>query len=81
MHEDCKELFEKISEYLDGEADQITCEKIEEHIRECPECQTCFESLKKSVALCKELPNEEVPIETKQRLRAALTAFMKQQYQ
>ncbi len=80
MHEECKDLFERISEYIDGEVDQITCEKIEEHFRDCPECKTCFESLKKSVSLCKEMPNEEVPIEAKQRLRASLTALMKQQH-
>ena len=80
MHEDCKEYFERISEYLDGELDLGTCEKIESHLRDCPECEDCFGSLKKSVKLCKGLPREEIPEDMRERLRAALRDFLKDHY-
>ncbi|MBN2124438.1 MAG: zf-HC2 domain-containing protein [Deltaproteobacteria bacterium] len=75
MHEDCKTLFEKISGYLDGELDTATCEEIEVHLQECPECAKCFESLKKTVSLCKKFPQEKVPMEVRKRLRAALRDY------
>ena len=77
MHDDCKKYFERISEYLDGELDSHTCEKIGAHLRECPECQNCFDSLKKSVALCKEYPNEKIPEEIRDRLRQALQSSLR----
>ena len=76
MHEDCKEYFERISEYLDGELDGSLCEKIERHLRACPECRDCIESLKKTVGLCKKIPPEQVPREVRKRLRETLRSFL-----
>jgi RNA polymerase sigma-70 factor (ECF subfamily) len=75
MHEGCKRYFEKVSEYLDGDADSMTCEQIEEHLLDCPECRRCFDSLKKSVEVCRKSPRERVPEEVKQRLREALRRY------
>ena len=72
MHDDCKKYFERISEFLDGELDTSICEKINQHIRECPECQNCFESLKKTVDICKKMPLETIPEEVQDRIREHL---------
>lgn len=76
MHEDCKALFEKISAYLDGELDGKTCEQISQHLEDCPECLNCFESLKKTVELCKNFPKEKISGEIHERLRATLRAYL-----
>ena len=76
MHEDCKAYFEKISEYLDGELDGTLCEKIETHLIECPECQDCFDSLKKTIGLCKKVPRDEIPRDVQKRIREALKSLL-----
>lgn len=76
MTEDCKAFFEKLSEYLDGGLDSETCEAIHKHLESCPACQKRFESLKKTVEICKKYPREKVPAEARQRLLAAIEAHL-----
>jgi mycothiol system anti-sigma-R factor len=72
MHEDCMKHIEHISEFLDGELDEATCEEIRAHLRECPACRECVESLKKTVDVLKRCPDESVPGDVHDRLKAAL---------
>ena len=78
MHEACKAIFEKISAYLDGDLDEQTCLEIHKHLEVCPECSDRFESLKKTVEVCKSLPKERVSKEIHERLRATLKAALDQ---
>jgi anti-sigma factor RsiW len=68
-HEQCRALFEKLSEYIDRELDQVTCETIEKHMAQCKPCQTCLSTLKRTVALCREMEPASVPELMSQRLR------------
>ena len=68
----CKYYFEKISEYLDGELGGQACHEIEAHLKECPECGRCADSLKKMIQLCRETAKEKVPPEMRVRLKLAL---------
>lgn len=72
MTEDCKEYFERISEYLDGELDEDICRKIDQHLQDCPECLECIDSLRRSIQLCKEAVKEEIPPDIRERLRSTL---------
>ena len=72
MKEHCKKDYERLSEYLDGELDDDLCREIEEHLRHCPECRKCLDSLGKSIDLCKKTAEEEITPEMKEHLRAAL---------
>ena len=72
MREGCKKHFEGISEYLDGELDDRTCKEIEEHLKDCPECLECLDSLKKSIELCKEAGDEDMPADIHERLRSSI---------
>jgi predicted anti-sigma-YlaC factor YlaD len=61
-HEKCKEVFSLLSEYLDRELDQVSCEGIEAHLAGCPPCIEFFNSLKRTVGLCRGcLPVEAPP--------------------
>ena len=81
MHEDCREYFEKISEYLDKELDDdILYEKIADHLRECPACRDCFDSLRKTIDLCRRASRTKMPAEAKIRLKATLTQIMSDRY-
>ena len=72
MKEECKKNFERISEYLDGELGPDDCQQIEQHLKECPECQDCFDALKKTIDLCRKSAREEIPEEMRKRLRSKL---------
>jgi len=72
MKEECKKDFERMSEYLDGELNDDICREIKSHLRHCPECRECVDSLRKSIELCKKVAEEEITADMRKRLRAAL---------
>lgn len=72
MKEHCKELAEKFSEYLDGEACDEDCRLILEHIKECDHCRQCMESLSVTREMLQKLGGQEMPDDLKDRLKACL---------
>lgn len=54
---DCSRVFALLSEYLDKELAPGTCEELEAHVRDCPECIQFIDSLKRSIRLCREFGN------------------------
>ena len=76
MKKDCRKYFKRISEYLDGDLDDEICHEIETHLSQCPECRKCHDSLQKTIQLCKEMGNEEMPIDTRERLRSTLQDYI-----
>lgn len=77
-HEICLSLFEKMSDYIDRELDEATCQDIERHASECFACKVCLETLKRTVALCHEMEPSPVPPSLTERLRIALENIQKQ---
>jgi anti-sigma factor RsiW len=71
-HKHCLELFEKLSEYLDNELDDVTCKEIENHIKECVPCFVCLQTLKRTVDLCKKTADRPVPPDFSKKLRKAI---------
>ena len=72
-HRRCQELFARLSEYLDHELDEVTCQDIERHLDACAPCQACFATLKRTVAICREAPARAVASEDfNRRLRSAI---------
>jgi len=65
----CLEMFKKLSEYIDGELDQVTCEELERHVEECVPCKICLATLKKTVKICNEMESNPVPETVSQRLK------------
>ena len=64
----CREIFARLSEYLDGELDPAFCSRLEEHMGDCPPCEAFLESLRRTVDLTRGLPRQELPEELKQTL-------------
>ena len=54
-------MFEKLSEYIDNELDELTCKDIERHVHDCIGCKSCLATLKQTIALCKHTENKPVP--------------------
>lgn len=72
----CREMFARLSEYLDGELDAEACSGIDEHMEECPPCVAFLESLRRTVGLSRELPDQEIPEEM---VREVVEAYKKMQ--
>jgi len=76
-HENCLALFERLSEYIDRELDAPTCKDIEAHIKACKPCQVCLDTLKQTVALCRNLERRQVPETFSLKLKGAIFDLMK----
>lgn len=71
----CLEMFAKLSEYIDNELDDLTCRDIERHARECIRCQTCLETLKRSIELCRNADDKPVPKTFSLRLKEVIQSL------
>jgi RNA polymerase sigma-70 factor (ECF subfamily) len=58
---ECKEIFAKLSEYLDRELPDNLCEEMDAHIHDCPPCVEFVRSLEKTVEMCKQITANEGP--------------------
>jgi RNA polymerase sigma-70 factor (ECF subfamily) len=71
----CRELFERLSEYLDGELESGICAETETHLEDCPPCRDFLESLRRTVGILNRLPAEPVPDEIRRRIRDSVESF------
>lgn len=51
-------MFAGLSDYLDGELDDFSCEEIEAHLDGCEPCKKFLRSLEESIRQCKQSPAE-----------------------
>ncbi len=72
----CKDLFARLSEYLDNELDITDCRAIERHLADCDACQTCLSTLKRTIALCRDADPLPVPEHMSQRLKAMVDRLL-----
>jgi anti-sigma factor RsiW len=66
--ETCRHLLDDLSDYLDGEAAAEVCAEIERHLAGCADCRVVVDTLRKTVAVYRELPQPELPVEARRRL-------------
>lgn len=68
----CRDLFERLSEYLDGELAGPLCGALESHLRDCPACERFCSSMRRTIDLCRQLPATPLPDDVRRELRALL---------
>ncbi|MCX5911939.1 MAG: zf-HC2 domain-containing protein [Deltaproteobacteria bacterium] len=68
----CKEILDKLSEYIDGELDPKICQDLEHHMKDCNPCLLFIDSLKKTITLYKYASAESLPKEVHLRLHEYL---------
>ena len=66
----CPDVMTLFSQHLEGDLDPRVCATMEAHLAQCRHCRGTCESLKRTLALCRELPSPDVP--------ASLTASIKE---
>jgi RNA polymerase sigma-70 factor (ECF subfamily) len=57
----CQEIFALLSQYLDAELPPDLCEKLSGHIEGCAPCVEFVDSLRQSIAMCRDLRLEQMP--------------------
>ncbi len=72
----CRELFERLSEYVDGELPEAVCQEIRQHMQGCDPCVAFANTLRKTADLCRRLPEQPLPPEVAANLHAFLAAYL-----
>jgi RNA polymerase sigma-70 factor, ECF subfamily len=71
----CREIFAKLSEYIEFELPPEACREMEQHLARCPPCIEFTQSLRRTVELCRQYRPAEFPAplarEARDRLEAA----------
>jgi anti-sigma factor RsiW len=58
---ECLEMLERLSEYLDGDADPALSAEIERHMAGCEPCVAFLRSLRNTVAEIGDVPRPRLP--------------------
>src|SRR6059058_1333655 len=69
----CEEATKLMDGYLDGELDPITSQTIEQHLRECRNCEQAYETHRALVrAIGSAAPYYNAPAELRERIQSSL---------
>ena len=66
-HEECKEMLQRLSDYLDGELALDLREALEKHLCECGNCRVVFNTLQKTIELYR-VDSEDIRVTEPARL-------------
>ncbi len=75
----CKELFEKMSEYLDGEMDLAMMKEAEKHLAHCTGCEETVKTFKKCVSILKKTRAKTLPEKEKNHLKELIQQEIRRQ--
>jgi len=68
---ECHEILERISDYIDGDAEPEVCEEIRRHLEGCDDCDNFIDSVEKTVELFRR-DSVPMPSEKKKNLHRIL---------
>ena len=74
----CPDVLTLFSQHLEGEIDPGVCATMEAHLAQCRHCRGACESLKRTLAMCRQLPSPEVPASLAASVKAAIQTFLNQ---
>ena len=74
----CREFFNQLSEYIDGELAESLCAELERHLAGCPDCRVVVDTTRKTVSLYRHFGQAELPEGVSKRLWQAIerTGFL-----
>ena len=68
-----QEIYNQICDYMGEDMDAPACKEVADHLASCPKCKVYFDTVRKTVTLCREIEKEEeVPPDVKERLYKVL---------
>jgi mycothiol system anti-sigma-R factor len=68
----CRQVFELLSDFVDGELTVEERESLGRHLDACPPCEEFLKTFETARSLCRESLLEKMPPELKDRLRSFL---------
>lgn len=68
----CREFFEQLSDYIDGELAVSLCTELEQHLANCPNCRIVVDTTRKTVSLYRRYGQAELPPGVSDRLWRAI---------
>src|SRR6266705_2087219 len=69
----CEEAIKLMDGYLDGELDPLTSQTIEQHLRDCRNCEQAYETHRALVrAIGSAAPYYKAPAELRERIQSSL---------
>ena len=74
----CPDVVTLFSHHLEGDLDPSVCATLEAHLAACAHCRGTCESLKRTLAVCRQLPAPEVPASIAASVKAAIQTFLRQ---
>jgi anti-sigma factor RsiW len=76
-HQRCIEMFSRLSSYLDGELDGLSCKELARHMEKCEACRIYLQSLEATRNALHHLAEQpEIPAQESERLlKACLESF------
>jgi len=70
---ECKDLLGNLSEFIDGELDDDTCEKLRGHMAGCENCRLVFDTTTRTIYLYQTIAHEtDLPADVRGRLFSTL---------
>ncbi len=74
----CPDVLTLFSQHLEGEIEPSVCAAMEAHLAQCHHCHEACESLKRTLAVCRQLPTPDVPASVAASVKTAIHAFLNQ---
>jgi RNA polymerase sigma-70 factor (ECF subfamily) len=72
----CPDVLMLFSQYLEGEIDPAVCATMEAHLAQCSDCRAACDSLKRTLAVCRQLPTPQVPAWLAASVRSAIHSLL-----
>lgn len=67
----CQELVELVTDYCEGKLSSEECRRFEEHLAQCPGCQTYLEQMRQTLRLLGGLGEESISPQARKELLSA----------
>ncbi len=71
----CREVVELLSDHVDGALPARRRDRVEAHLRSCPECRAYLLQLRTTIGTLRRLREDDVPRPIRARLVAAFRAW------
>ena len=76
--EECREIFEKLSEYVDGELAEEIRSRIDGHMEDCVPCVAFLESLRRTVGWIQSEPTPPLAQDVREEVVRAYRKLLEQ---
>lgn len=68
----CKGIIRELSNYIDGDLDQVVKQELERHLEHCEDCTMIVDQTKKSIEILCDSRPVELPSDVRSRLHTSL---------